>query len=51
MVAIGLLVALSACLTGITADPRDDAAHVLPRGFIRGTLAILLASIALSFAV
>jgi phospholipid/cholesterol/gamma-HCH transport system permease protein len=51
MVAIGLLVALTACLTGVGADPRDDAAHVLPRGFIRGTLAILFASIALSFVV
>ena len=51
MLIIGLLVALTAALTGLDAGPREDAAQVLPRGFIRGTLAILLASIALSFAV
>jgi phospholipid/cholesterol/gamma-HCH transport system permease protein len=51
MLAIGLLVALTACLTGFGSDPRDDARQVLPRGFIRGTLAILLVSLASSFAV
>ena len=51
MLTIGLLVALTAALTGLEAGPRDDSAQVLPRGFIRGTLAILFASIALSFAV
>jgi phospholipid/cholesterol/gamma-HCH transport system permease protein len=51
MVTIGLLVALTACLTGLRAGPRDDAAQLLPRGFVRGTLAILLASVALSLAV
>jgi phospholipid/cholesterol/gamma-HCH transport system permease protein len=50
MIAIGLLVALTACLTGLTADPRDDVAHLLPRGFVRGVLAILLSSVALSLA-
>ncbi|HXZ00729.1 MAG TPA: ABC transporter permease [Stellaceae bacterium] len=50
MLAMGLLVALTACLTGLEAGARDDAGRVLPRGFIRGTLAILLVSIASSFA-
>jgi len=51
MIVIGLLVALTACLTGLTASARDDAAHLLPRGFVRGVVAILLASIALSLGV
>jgi phospholipid/cholesterol/gamma-HCH transport system permease protein len=51
MLVIGLLVALTACLTGFGSNPRDDAQQVLPRGFIRGTLAILLVSLASSFAV
>ncbi len=50
MIVIGLLVALTACLTALTAGPRDEAAQVLPRGYVRGVLAILLASIALSLA-
>jgi phospholipid/cholesterol/gamma-HCH transport system permease protein len=48
---IGLLVALSAGLTGLTARPRDDAATLLPRGFVRGVLAVLFASIVLSLVV
>ena len=48
MIVIGLLVALTACLTGLTASAQDDAAGLLPRGFVRGVVAILLASIALS---
>ena len=48
MIVIGLLVALTACLTGLTASAQDDAARLLPRGFVRGVVAILLASIALS---
>jgi phospholipid/cholesterol/gamma-HCH transport system permease protein len=51
MVTIGVLVALTAALTGLGAGPQEGAAQVLPRGFVRGTLAILFASIALSFAV
>src|SRR5207302_457987 len=42
MLAIGLLVALTTCLTGLRAGPRDDATQLLPRGFVRGVLAILL---------
>lgn len=48
MIVIGLLVALTACLTGLTASVQDDAARLLPRGFVRGVVAILLASIVLS---
>ena len=48
MIVIGLLVALTACLTGLTASAQDDAARLLSRGFVRGVVAILLASIALS---
>ncbi len=51
MVAIGLLVALTACLTGFMARPWDDAARLLPLGFVRGVLALLLASVTLSLAV
>ena len=51
MIAIGLLVALTACLTGLTATAQDEAARLLPRGFVHGVVAILLVSIALSLAV
>jgi len=51
MIVIGLLVALTACLTGLTATAQDDAARLLPRGFVRGVVTILLASIALSLGV
>jgi phospholipid/cholesterol/gamma-HCH transport system permease protein len=50
LLAIGLLVALTACLTALTAGPRDDIAKLLPRGFMRGLIATLLASIAFSLA-
>ncbi|HTO81430.1 MAG TPA: ABC transporter permease [Methylomirabilota bacterium] len=51
MVVIGLLVALTAGLTGLAAEPRDDMARLLPRGFTRGVLAILLSSLILSLTV
>ena len=51
MVVIGLLVALTAGLTGLAAGPRDDMARLLPRGFTRGVLAILLSSLILSLTV
>ena len=47
---IGFLVALTACLTGITARSGDDTASLLPRGFVRGVLAIMLTSLLLSLA-
>jgi phospholipid/cholesterol/gamma-HCH transport system permease protein len=51
MILIGLLVALTASLTGLTATAQDEAARLLPRAFVRGVVVILLASIALSLAV
>jgi phospholipid/cholesterol/gamma-HCH transport system permease protein len=48
LVVIGLMVALTACLTALTAGPSDDIASLLPRGFMRGVLMILIASLALS---
>jgi phospholipid/cholesterol/gamma-HCH transport system permease protein len=50
MLLIGFLVALTACLTGLTAQAGDDTASLLPRGFVRGVLAIMLTSLALSLA-
>src|SRR5262249_635285 len=40
MLCIGFLIGLTACLTGLTARPGDDAERLLPRGFVRGVLAI-----------
>jgi phospholipid/cholesterol/gamma-HCH transport system permease protein len=51
MLTIGLLVALTAVLTGLDAGVGVNAAQVLPRGFVRGTIAILVVTITLSFAV
>lgn len=51
MFVIGLLVALTASLTGLTAAAQDEAARLLPRAFVRGVVVILLVSIALSLAV
>jgi phospholipid/cholesterol/gamma-HCH transport system permease protein len=48
LIAIGLLVGLTASLTALTAGPDDDIASLLPRGFVRGVVVILLASLALS---
>jgi len=50
LIAIGLVVALTTGLTALTAGPQDDIANLLPRGFARGVLMILIASLALSFA-
>jgi phospholipid/cholesterol/gamma-HCH transport system permease protein len=46
----GLLAALTVSLTALGAGPRDDVASLLPRGFVRGLVAILLASLVLSLA-
>lgn len=48
MLVIGLLVGLTACLTAMGARPGEDMASLLPRGFVRGLVAIMLASLALS---
>ena len=44
LVVIGLLVAGTSCLTALAAGPDDDPAKLMPRGFVRGMLAIMLAS-------
>jgi phospholipid/cholesterol/gamma-HCH transport system permease protein len=51
MIVIGLLIALTASLTGLTATAQDEAARLLPRAFVRGVVAVLLADLALSLAV
>lgn len=51
MIVIGLLVALTASLTGLTAAKQDEPARLLPRAFVRGVVAILLASVVLNPAV
>jgi phospholipid/cholesterol/gamma-HCH transport system permease protein len=48
LVVMGLLVALTSCVTALSASPNDDIASLLPRGFMRGVLSILIASLALS---
>ena len=48
---MGLLVALVACVTGMDASQSDDAASLLPRGFLRGITAVLLCSLLLSLLV
>ena len=50
MLCIGFLIGLTACLTGLTARPGDGAERLLPRGFVRGVLVIMLTSVVLSFA-
>jgi phospholipid/cholesterol/gamma-HCH transport system permease protein len=51
MLLIGLLVALTSGLTGLTARRGDDSGRLLPRAFVRGTLAIMVTSVALSLAI
>jgi phospholipid/cholesterol/gamma-HCH transport system permease protein len=48
LIVIGLAVALTTCLTALSAGPNDDIASLLPRGFMRGVLLILIVSLALS---
>lgn len=50
LVVIGLLVAMTACLTALDAEPHLDANRLMPRGFVRGLLAIMLVSGILSLA-
>jgi phospholipid/cholesterol/gamma-HCH transport system permease protein len=51
MLAIGLLIGATACLTALLAHPDDDIGRLISRGFIRGMLAIMLTSGLLSLAV
>jgi phospholipid/cholesterol/gamma-HCH transport system permease protein len=48
MIVIGLLVALTASLTGLAATAQDEAARLLPRAFVRGVVAVLLANLVLN---
>ncbi len=45
LLVIGYLVGLSSCLTGLGAAEDDDLASLMPRGFVRGILAVMVASI------
>ena len=50
MLAIGLMIAVTASLTALSAEPEDDVGHLTARGFVRGMLAILITSGILSLA-
>jgi phospholipid/cholesterol/gamma-HCH transport system permease protein len=50
MTIIGALVAMTACLTGLTARTGESADRLLPRAFVRGVLAIMLTSLLFSLA-
>jgi phospholipid/cholesterol/gamma-HCH transport system permease protein len=50
MLCTGALVALTTSLTGLTATPEDDTGRLLPRGFVRGVLAVILTSLILNLA-
>jgi len=50
MLAIGYSVALVVCFTGLSAEPGDEVARLLPRAFVRGALTIMFVSLVLSLA-
>jgi phospholipid/cholesterol/gamma-HCH transport system permease protein len=51
MLAIGLLISATGCMTALSAHPDDDIGRLISRGFIRGMLAIMLTSVLLSLAI
>ncbi len=51
LVAIGGAVALTSALTGFSSTPQEKPAHLLPRGFVRGMMAVLAISVILTVAV
>ena len=51
MLAIGLLIGATGCLTALSAQADDDIGRLISRGFIRGMLAIMLTSVLLSLAI
>jgi phospholipid/cholesterol/gamma-HCH transport system permease protein len=51
MVVIGVLVALTAAVTGMSSTPREEPGHLLPRAFVRGLIAVLVASALLTVVV
>ena len=50
LLSIGFLVGLSSCLTGLGAHEDDDLSTLIPRGFVHGILAVMIASIAFTLA-
>lgn len=48
--AIGALIATTACQTGLSAAPGEDATRLLPIAFVRGTMAILITNLVLTAA-
>jgi phospholipid/cholesterol/gamma-HCH transport system permease protein len=51
MLAIGLLIGATACLTALSARPEDDVGRLISQAFIRSMLAIMLTSGLLGLAV
>lgn len=51
MLAIGLLIGATACLTALSAQADEDVSRLISRGFIRGMLSIMLTSSLLSLAI
>jgi phospholipid/cholesterol/gamma-HCH transport system permease protein len=49
--AIGFLVGLSSCLTGLSAREDDTLSSLMPRGFVHGILVIMLTSVLLTLTV
>jgi phospholipid/cholesterol/gamma-HCH transport system permease protein len=47
---IGLVVALTSCATGLSAQEDDTPSRLLPRGFTRGVTGILSVTLLLSIA-
>lgn len=45
LLVIGFLVGLSCCLTGLSAEDDDDLSSLMPRGFVRGILVVMVTSI------
>jgi phospholipid/cholesterol/gamma-HCH transport system permease protein len=44
MLAIGLMVAATVCMTALSAGPQDGLGKLMARGFVRGMLAVMLTS-------
>jgi phospholipid/cholesterol/gamma-HCH transport system permease protein len=51
MLAIGLLIGATACLTALSARADEDVSRLISRGFIRGMLSIMLTSSLFSLAI
>jgi phospholipid/cholesterol/gamma-HCH transport system permease protein len=51
MLAIGLMVAATVCMTALSAEPEDGLGKLMARGFVRGILAVMLTSVLFSLMV